>query len=96
MTTDVFWDLAARVGLPFAMVVLALLTGKGGLWVWKREMDRLEADHEEAIKDLRQQLADARQDRNYYRDIAFRALDRAEGAVSIADKATRMAERRAP
>lgn len=89
MTPEVFWELAAKVGLPFAMVCLALWTGKGGIWVWRREVDTLRTECDARCAELSR-------DRDYYRDIAFKALDRAEGAVNVADKATRLAERREP
>lgn len=78
MGWDWLLDIAARFGLPFALVLTALLTGRSGMWVWGRE------------------IAEMRQDRDYYRDIAYEALNRAEKAQTTAEQATNLAEQRGP
>lgn len=100
MTVELFWDIAGKVGLPFALVVLALWTGRGGLWVWGREIDyerklwakQLEDERERA----RKREGELIRDRDFYRDFAFEALRKAEQSTGIADRAVGLAEGRRP
>lgn len=105
MTVELFWDIASKVGLPFALVVLALLTGRAGMWVWGREIERERqefakrlADFEREKTELRvtadQEKAELRRDRDYFRAIAFEALNRAEGVVSQVEQAVDLVETR--
>lgn len=38
-----FWTLAGNVGLPLAMVIIALLTGQRRVWTWGTELADCEA-----------------------------------------------------
>lgn len=97
MTVDVFWELAARVGLPFSMVVLALWTGRSGVWVWGREVLLERQYWADRLKDEREHAAarelDLSKDLEFYRTFAFEALQKAERSSSIADRAVGLAER---
>lgn len=97
MTVDVFWDLATRVGLPFAMVVLALWTGRTGVWVWGREVLLERQYWSDRLKDERANAAareiDLNKDLDFYRAFAFDALQKAERSSSLADRAVGLAER---
>lgn len=86
MDAAIFWDFVSKTGLSFALVVLALLTGRAGIWVWGREMAQV-------VQQAEREKAELVKDRDYYRDIAFEALNRAEGAASKAEQAVGLAER---
>ncbi len=96
MDPTVFWDLASRVGLPFAMVVLALLGGRTGIWVWGREIEYERKQLTARLAEVEAEKAELRADRDYYRTRLFDAMAKAEGAVSNAEQAVDLAERRAP
>lgn len=97
MTVELFWEIAGRVGLPFALVALALWTGRSGIWVWGREIERERQQCNERFEGeqerVRRRETELTKDRDYYRDIAFDALRKAEHSSTIADRAVSLAER---
>lgn len=94
MTIELFWDIASKVGLPFSMVVLALWSGRAGMWVWGREIERERQEFAQRMGDFEREKSELRHDRDYFRAIAFEALNRAEGAVSKAEQAVDLVETR--
>lgn len=97
---DLFWDIAGKVGLPFALVVLALWAGRSGIWVWGRELEREREQFQDRWKDeqerSRKREGELIRDRDFYRDIAFDALHKAERSAGLADRSIGLAERRQP
>jgi hypothetical protein len=41
---EIIWPLIERFGLPVAMLIIALITGARGIWVWRRELESVNAD----------------------------------------------------
>lgn len=97
MTVELFWDIAGKVGLPFALIALALWTGRTGIWVWGREVEREREQCRERFAEEQDRTGkrevELTKDRDYYRDIAFDALRKAEHSSTIADRAVSLAER---
>lgn len=94
VSPEAFWDLAGKIGIPAAMLAAILLGNRGGVWIWSRELEQARKEFTERLADLEREMDEVRADRDYYRAIAFAALDRAEGAVSKAEQAVSVAERR--
>lgn len=98
MTVELFWDFAARLGLPFALVVLALWTGRSGMWVWGREVTLERAYWSDRLKDERERgaarEAELTKDLEFYRTFAFDALQKAERSSAVAERAVGLAERK--
>lgn len=108
MDAAIFWDLASKVGLPFALVALALWTGRSGIWVWGREIElerkraaeQLEQERKQFAERLAQQMQQSEKerievtkDRDYFRDFSFEALYRGETIASKVEQAVGLAER---
>lgn len=100
MSVELFWDLASKIGLPFALVVLALWTGRSGVWVWGREVEYERQQFRERLEEMaeraRKREGELMRDRDYYRDIAFDVLHKAEHSSTLADRAVGLAERGRP
>lgn len=94
MELDVLWDVAWKVGLPFVMVLTALFSGKAGVWVWAREIEQERLRAERDLQSKNREIEAVTKDRDYFRDIAFEALNRAEGVVKTAEQAVGLAEQR--
>lgn len=96
MAPEVLWDVAWKIGLPFVMVLTALISGRAGIWVWAREIEYERQRAERDLQNKDRELAAMVQDRDYYRDIAFEALNRADGAMQAAEQAVGLVEQRTP
>lgn len=105
--TDQFWDVAWRIGVPFVMVVVALLASMKGIWVWgwqvdherkqweaNAQRDRQRLERELLARD--QQLAAKDDELKVYRDIALEALTKGEAAASKAEQAVGLVNRNSP
>jgi hypothetical protein len=76
-------DLLTKGGLVTALV-LALVGGMRGWYVWKNV-------HETRVKDLLDQLAEIRKDREYWRETALRTIS-ATSRVATVVEATQKSE----
>ncbi len=81
-------DLITKGGLVSALII-ALVGGMKGWYVWKHVYDAAiktaETNHEEAIKEKEEQLADCRQDRDYWRNQAVKTLSIGGRAVTAVE-----------
>lgn len=100
MTPDVFWDVAWKVGLPFVMVVFALVTGQSGLWVWRREVEderRLAAERlAETVRVAKEREAELLERERYWRDRFWSNVEKTDRALEVGEKAFDLVERQAP
>lgn len=72
-------DLLTKGGLVSALV-LALVGGMRGWYVWKNM-------HETRIKDLADQLVEIRKDRDYWRDTALRSIAATSRVATVVEAA---------
>jgi hypothetical protein len=105
LTESLFWDLAARYGLPLALVGLALLTGKSGtVWRWAREFGEMQRAYELRLSDLRAEmdarmaevrarLDESNRDRDFYRAGFFEALAKADKSLDLSTRAVGVLEK---
>ena len=81
-------DVITKGGLLSALII-ALVGGMKGWYVWKHVYDAAiktaDENHAEAIKDKEEQLVDCRQDRDYWRDQAVKALSTVGRAVTVVE-----------
>lgn len=77
-------DLLTRGGLVTALV-LALVGGMRGWYVWKNV-------HDASIKYLSDQLVDMRKDRDFWREQAIRAMNATSTAIKIVDTVQKTGE----
>lgn len=99
MSADQFWDAAWKIGLPFVMVILAIISSKAGIWVWGSQLTyereqfvrRLEDERKRADEIIRQKDEELR----VYHDIAIAALERGERVADVGEQAVGLAERQA-
>lgn len=86
MAESALWDLAWKIGLPFVLVLTALMSGKSGTWRWGREVDAMRADFEA-------RLAEVTKDRDFYRQVSFEALRKADRGLDLTERALDARER---
>jgi len=77
-------DLISRGGLVGALLV-ALVGGMKGWYIWK-------TSHETLMKELQERIDALTEDRDYWRDQAIRALTAANRVVSIVENTKKMGE----
>lgn len=77
-------DLISRGGLVSALLV-ALIGGMRGWYVWK-------GSHEALVKELQERIETMTVDRDYWRDQAIKALTTATKAVTIVETSKKQGE----
>lgn len=77
-------DLISRGGLVSALLV-ALIGGMRGWYVWK-------GSHETLVKELQERIETMTVDRDYWRDQAIKALTTATKAVTIVEASKKQGE----
>jgi Tfp pilus assembly protein PilO len=73
-----FYQIAERLGIPVAMLLIALVTGQRGLWIWKRELD-----------ECRLQRDEQRREKEEYKRLAFDLSGLSHKSLSVAEKVVR-------
>jgi hypothetical protein len=58
--SEVFWESARYGGLPFLLVLTALISGAAGRWLFRTTHDLIVKGKDEQIADLREQLKQQR------------------------------------
>lgn len=80
---EAFGELVRQVGLPLAMTISAVV-------VLARALLRSQAEttqaYQDRIADLKQQLTDMTEDRDYHRDRLYQALGFGERALTVASE----------
>jgi hypothetical protein len=56
-----FYTLAQTIGLPLALLVVAILAGRQGVWVWRRELDACNVQLDEMRRDYEARLVAQRE-----------------------------------
>jgi hypothetical protein len=80
---ELFGELVRQVGLPLAMTISAVVVLARALL--KSQAETTQA-YQDRIADLKTQLEDMTEDRDYHRDRAYQALGFGEKALTVASE----------
>jgi len=69
------------------MVVLALLSGSRGMWVWRREMAEQARQYDVLLAEARRERDDAVEARDFYEQRAWGLVDTTRDVASVAKDA---------
>lgn len=76
---DELLALAKQQGSLVLLLVLIIVTGSRGLWIWGWQ-------HKEALASAATDYAEMKQDRDFWRTVGLRGVGAIEKAVSLAER----------
>ena len=89
-----FLEFAERFGLPFALVLFALVTGALGKWYFGSVVTQFEKQHDEQVAELKEQhkarIEDKDEEIKEWRDAAKLAVEAARVDAQISQESLRL------